>query len=99
MTLRLSVCVEMIFRELPFLERLDRVAAAGYQAFEFWRAVPAPRRGDIVRQFAVALREKKDMLGRLVSLEMGKILTEGLTPATRKFLETRGGCARILTQP
>jgi hydroxypyruvate isomerase len=36
-SLKLSVCVEMIFRELPFLERLDQVAAAGYSAFEFWR--------------------------------------------------------------
>jgi aldehyde dehydrogenase (NAD+) len=55
-----------------------RVMGAAVQAFESWRAVPAPRRGEIVRQFAVALREKKGMLGRLVSLEMGKILTEGL---------------------
>jgi aldehyde dehydrogenase (NAD+) len=47
-------------------------------AFRTWRAVPAPRRGEIVRQFAVALREKKDALGCLVSLETGKIRTEGL---------------------
>ena len=40
--------------------------------------MPAPRRGEIVRQIGVALREKKEALGRLVSLEMGKILTEGL---------------------
>lgn len=37
MAIRFSVCVEMIFRELPFLERLDQVAAAGASAFEFWR--------------------------------------------------------------
>jgi hydroxypyruvate isomerase len=36
-TLRCSVCVEMIFRDLPFLERLQRVAAVGAPAFEFWR--------------------------------------------------------------
>jgi len=34
--LRLSVCIEMIFRELPFLDRIDAVAEAGYHAFEFW---------------------------------------------------------------
>jgi hydroxypyruvate isomerase len=37
MALRFSVCVEMIFRDLPFLERLDRVAASGATAYEFWR--------------------------------------------------------------
>jgi hydroxypyruvate isomerase len=37
MSLRVSVCVEMIFRDLPFLERLDHVAAVGAPAFEFWR--------------------------------------------------------------
>jgi hydroxypyruvate isomerase len=36
MTLRLSACVEMIFRDLPFVERIERVAAAGLPAFEFW---------------------------------------------------------------
>ncbi|MGB8061817.1 MAG: aldehyde dehydrogenase family protein [Candidatus Sulfotelmatobacter sp.] len=54
------------------------VVGQAMKAFEFWRALPAPKRGEIVRQFAVALRQKKDALGRLVSLEMGKILTEGL---------------------
>ena len=47
------------------------------KAFPVWRSIPAPKRGDIIRQIANALREKKDALGRLVSLEMGKILTEG----------------------
>jgi len=56
----------------------NTVVAEALKAFEFWRALPAPKRGEIVRQFAAALREKKDVLGRLVSLEMGKILTEGL---------------------
>ncbi len=55
-----------------------RIMQAATSAFVAWRAVPAPRRGEIVRQVGVALREKKEMLGRLVSLEMGKILTEGL---------------------
>jgi aldehyde dehydrogenase (NAD+) len=48
------------------------------KAFIAWRAIPAPKRGEIVRQVGEALREKKEALGALVSLEMGKILTEGL---------------------
>jgi len=43
-----------------------------------WAALPAPRRGEVVRQIGEALREKKTALGRLVSLEMGKIEPEGL---------------------
>ena len=39
--------------------------------------MPAPARGEIVRQIGVALRDKKDALGSLISLEMGKIKTEG----------------------
>jgi len=56
----------------------NTVVGQAMKAFEYWRSLPAPKRGEIVRQFAVALRQKKDVLGRLVSLEMGKILTEGL---------------------
>ena len=56
----------------------EKVMKHAQKAFLAWRAVPAPRRGEIVRQVGVALRAKKEMLGRLVSLEMGKILTEGL---------------------
>ena len=47
-------------------------------AFKVWRKVPAPQRGEIVRLIGLALREAKDDLGRLVSLEMGKIYQEGL---------------------
>jgi len=43
-----------------------------------WACVPAPKRGEIVRQIGDAVREKKDALGRLISLEMGKIYSEGL---------------------
>lgn len=42
-----------------------------------WRLVPAPKRGEIVRRMGEELRRKKDALGRLISLEMGKILQEG----------------------
>ncbi len=47
-------------------------------AFEYWKMVPAPKRGEIVRQIAVRLREFKNELGQLVTLEMGKIYQEGL---------------------
>lgn len=47
-------------------------------AFLFWRTLPAPKRGDIVRQFGDALRENKTDLGTLVSVEMGKSLQEGM---------------------
>lgn len=46
-------------------------------AFREWRLVPAPRRGEIVRQYGDILREHKENLGRLVSYEMGKSLQEG----------------------
>lgn len=46
-------------------------------AFDEWRKVPAPQRGEIIRQMAQALREHKDDLGSLVSLEMGKSKQEG----------------------
>jgi aldehyde dehydrogenase (NAD+) len=56
----------------------DIVVAHAEEAFKSWRMVPAPRRGEIVRQVGLALREKKEFLGRLVSYEMGKSLQEGL---------------------
>lgn len=55
----------------------DNVVATAANAFKEWRMVPAPRRGEIVRQIGDALRNKKDSLGRLVSYEMGKSLQEG----------------------
>jgi len=48
------------------------------EAFVQWRQVPAPRRGELIRLFGEELRAAKDALGRLVSLEAGKILQEGL---------------------
>jgi aldehyde dehydrogenase (NAD+) len=55
----------------------DRVVAASAKAFQSWREVPAPKRGDLVRDLGTALREMKEPLGDLVSLEMGKIRAEG----------------------
>ena len=48
------------------------------EAFQQWRNVPAPRRGELVRLIGEELRAAKDNLGQLVSLECGKILQEGL---------------------
>ena len=56
----------------------DRVVEAAESAFGHWRMVPAPQRGEIVRQIGDELRANKEALGRLVSFEMGKILQEGL---------------------
>ncbi|MBP9874227.1 MAG: aldehyde dehydrogenase family protein, partial [Haliscomenobacter sp.] len=55
----------------------DEVVAKAQHAFEQWRLIPAPRRGEIVRQYGEELRKYKDPLGRLVSYEMGKSLQEG----------------------
>lgn len=55
----------------------ERTVAAAQQAFLAWRDLPAPKRGEIIRQYGNALRELKPALGRLVSLEAGKILAEG----------------------
>lgn len=55
----------------------DKVAESAERAFREWRMVPAPKRGDVVRQIGNAFREKKKEVGALISLEMGKILAEG----------------------
>jgi len=48
------------------------------EAFLVWRTMPAPQRGEIVRQIGQKLREFKEPLGKLVTYEMGKIHQEGL---------------------
>lgn len=58
-------------------EDVDRAVDNSCQTFQRWRIVPAPARGEMIRQIGLDLREKKNALGRLVSLEMGKILPEG----------------------
>src|ERR1700749_2677599 len=57
---------------------VEKKIAASVEAFKAWRNVPAPRRGELVRLFGEELRANKDSLGRLVTLEAGKILQEGL---------------------
>ncbi len=56
----------------------EKVIVAAEEAFKEWRLLPAPQRGEIVRQFGNELRTYKQELGTLVSYEMGKSLQEGL---------------------
>jgi aldehyde dehydrogenase (NAD+) len=59
-------------------EDYHKVIESAKSAYLYWRQIPAPKRGEIVRQFGNKLREKKSDLGQLVSYEMGKSLQEGL---------------------
>ncbi len=58
-------------------ETYDKVVVHAGSAFRLWREIPAPKRGQIVRDLGSLLREVKEPLGDLVSLEMGKIKAEG----------------------
>lgn len=60
------------------LHDFEQVVEVAQNAFKEWRAIPAPQRGEVVRQFGEALRVQKKSLGELVSYEMGKSLQEGL---------------------
>lgn len=55
----------------------DHILKRSVEVFQRWRTVPAPKRGELVRLVGQGLREKKDQLGTLVSLEVGKIKAEG----------------------
>ncbi|MGB5236840.1 MAG: aldehyde dehydrogenase family protein, partial [Flavobacteriaceae bacterium] len=59
-------------------EDYEKVMSAANKAFKVWRKIPAPQRGEVVRQFGEKLRELKEPLGKLVSYEMGKSYQEGL---------------------
>ena len=59
-------------------EDYERVITSATEAFKSWRTVPAPKRGEFVRQFGNKLRAHKEALGKLVSYEMGKSYQEGL---------------------
>lgn len=59
-------------------EDFNTVMSSANEAFKTWRLMPAPQRGEIVRQYGEKLREYKEPLGQLVSYEMGKSLQEGL---------------------
>lgn len=56
----------------------NNIIKTSLEAFKHWRTIPAPKRGEIVRQIGLKLREYKKELGSLVSFEMGKSLQEGL---------------------
>ena len=64
--------------QLATEETYEAVVTQAQVAFESWRLVPAPQRGEIVREIGNALREVKADLGKLVSYEMGKSYQEGL---------------------
>jgi aldehyde dehydrogenase (NAD+) len=68
-----------VITHVPITDREEASAAIGRaaQAFSVWCTVPAPRRGELVRVLAEELRAAKNDLGRLVTLETGKILSEG----------------------
>jgi aldehyde dehydrogenase (NAD+) len=59
-------------------EQYDHVVEEAQKAFQIWSNMPAPQRGEIVRQIGQKLREYKEPLGKLVTYEMGKIYQEGL---------------------
>jgi aldehyde dehydrogenase (NAD+) len=59
-------------------EEYEKIIQKSEEAFKEWRNVPAPKRGEIVRQLGDKLREFKEPLGKLVSYEMGKSLQEGM---------------------
>ena len=60
------------------VEDYERILDKAENAFLSFRSIPAPKRGELVRQLGNKLREKKSHLGQLVSWEMGKSLQEGL---------------------
>jgi len=60
------------------MDDYEMVMQKAQEAFKVWKLVPAPQRGEIVRQIGLALREYKEELGALVTYEMGKIFQEGL---------------------
>jgi aldehyde dehydrogenase (NAD+) len=59
-------------------DECEKIISRAEQAFLIWRTIPAPKRGEVVRALGEALRQHKELLGSLVTLEMGKPLQEGL---------------------
>lgn len=60
------------------IEDYDKVAESSVETFQKWRTLPGPKRGEYIRRLGNALRENIEPLGALVTLEMGKILPEGI---------------------
>jgi aldehyde dehydrogenase (NAD+) len=63
---------------LDTAEDLERVTARAAAAFDRWRRVPAPKRGEVVRRIGNAYRDVLEDLGSLIAVEMGKIKAEGV---------------------
>lgn len=59
-------------------EAYEKILSRATESFKTWRMMPAPKRGEVIRDIGVALREVKEPLGELVTLEMGKIKVEGM---------------------
>jgi aldehyde dehydrogenase (NAD+) len=79
LTVRTPITGEEIARvERTSAEETDAAVARSVAAFDAWRDVPAPRRGELVRLLGEELRREKEALGALVTLEVGKIAQEGL---------------------
>ncbi len=77
---------------------VDRVVAAAHRAFPAWKETPAPRRGEILLEVARRMKMAKDGLGRLVTREMGKVISEGLGDVQEAidFIEYMAGEGRRL---
>jgi hypothetical protein len=69
-------------------ESADRKVQQAAQAFAKWRTIPAPKRGELIRLLGEALREHKEELGQLVTLESGKIIEEG-RGEVQEMIDTR----------
>ena len=69
---------ELATLRMDSAEDVDAKIDAADKAFREWRRVPAPRRGELIRLLGEELRAAKEPLGRLVTMECGKILQEGL---------------------
>ena len=63
--------------QLAGIAEYEACVTEAQRAFGEWRMIPAPKRGDMVREMGNALREHKDDLGRLITLEVGKLIQEG----------------------
>ncbi len=81
------------------VEDVRRATEAAARAFPGWRQTPAPKRGEILLSVAHRMRERKPELGRLVTREMGKVLSEGLGDVQESidFIEYMAGEGRRLT--
>jgi L-aminoadipate-semialdehyde dehydrogenase len=64
--------------QMGSVEDYEKVIASSTETFLRWRALPAPKRGEYIRRLGDALRAQEEILGALVTLEMGKILPEGI---------------------